>query len=128
MSQGELSSLSYSSILSIYHILLPSQGELSSPNISSQSLKSFTISKHSHHLQIHQEIEGQIEADRKLQEKLILEDFGPSTAGRVRFCHHRELKKVVTVTVTVTVILTMMVTVTLNVMMVMNEGNDDIFR
>ena len=30
-----------------------------------------------------QEIEGQIEADRKLQEKLILEDFGPSTAGRV---------------------------------------------
>ena len=122
MSQGELSSLSH--ILSIYHILLPSQGELSSPNISCQSLKSFTISKHSHHLQIHQEIEGQIEADRKLQEKLILEDFGPSTAGRVRFCHHRELKRVVTVTVTLTV----MVTVTFNIMMVMNEGNDDIFR
>ena len=36
---------------------------------------------------IHQEIEGQIEAEKKLQEKLILEDFGPSTAGRVRFYH-----------------------------------------
>ena len=37
-----------------------------------------------------QEIEGQIEADKKLQEKLILEDFGPSTVGRVRFCHHED--------------------------------------
>ena len=37
-----------------------------------------------------QEIEGQIEADKKLQEKLILEDFGPSTAGRVRFHHNHD--------------------------------------
>ena len=38
-----------------------------------------------------QEIEGQIEADKKLQEKLILEDFGPSTAGRVRFHHNHDV-------------------------------------